>query len=540
MTISKMAQSICNCPILMMDDGKTLCGYIRFYKVPDVRRADIVKGIHQHIDVRNLADFVTEAVHQLLSCPVSLFLRDPKKKKFVLQSQRGMNIPEDQIPDTGGAIVQWFMSTNKHCLTQKYVLAKSGLPVKGEDLQELESLGAQLCLALRSADDEIIGLLNIGKKQNSTNYSIGEVKALKEIAGQVAFAIDKIGAYTKIIEERIYANWGKMALQVAHDLNSPLNNINVFLQLLAQDSRWKEVVGPDLADRFFPIAWKEIERAITIIKDLLVYARPVRTRSFFLHRLLDQALEICSVRLQENATDVQCQYHTGEILIAGEPEQLTRVFVNLIHNAIDAMEGRAKKKLSIRTEKEGQSVKISVHDTGKGIPEEIKDSLFTPFVTSGKEDRLGLGLSIIEHFIALNGGSVEVVAGCDEGTCFVLRLPAEKREAHRQLATSVEVYCIPQTGMLRASDISTSGLRLSCHKYIAPNQFMKLFLKLPDNPSPIPVLGKVMWTREMYGRCSLPYDVGLEFVDIGKESQERIKKWMESTTEVDQRFARSS
>ncbi|MEW6380875.1 MAG: ATP-binding protein [bacterium] len=504
-------------------------------KVADVKTADIVKGIHQHMDIRNMADFLIEAVHQLLSCPVSLVLKEPKSKKFVLQAQRNLDIAEDRMPDIDGAIVQWFLSTGKNFLTQRDLPASKCRTAKGKELRELENLGARLCLALRADDGDISGLLSVGQKPDGTHYSRGELKALKEIAGQAAFAIDKIRIYTRIIEERIYANWGKMALQVAHDLNSPLNNINVFFQLLDQDSRWREAVRADVADRFFPIAQKEISRAIAIIKDLLVYVRPVRSKtgSVPLHQLLDQVLEICSVPLREKAIDVRRHYHPEEILVAGEPEQLTRVFVNFIQNAIEAMEGEEKKELSLVTEKEYQSVKISVRDTGKGISEKIRDTIFTPFMTSGNKRGLGLGLSIVEHFIALNGGSVEVVAGREKGASFIVRLPLERRESRRQLAASVEVYRIPQTEMLIARDISASGLRLSCQKYISPDQFMKLFVKLPDDSPPIPVLGKVTWTQEIYGRHSLPYDVGLEFIDIGRENQEYIKKWMESARDVD-------
>ena len=87
-----------------------------------------------------------------------------------------------------------------------------------------------MCFALRSDDREIIGLLLVGKKKGGGDYPEEELNILGEIAKQSASTMERIKIYTQMIEERVYANLGKIAIQIAHDLNSPLSNINVFLQ----------------------------------------------------------------------------------------------------------------------------------------------------------------------------------------------------------------------------------------------------------------------------------------------------------------------
>jgi len=249
---------------------------------------------------------------------------------------------------------------------------------------------------------------------------------------------------------------------------------------------------------------------------------------------MNEILEITSGQIKNGDIHIIRHYHPDDISIPGEREQLIRVFVNLIQNAIEAMDGEKRKELIIRTEPEKQMVKISIQDTGRGIPEEIKADLFIPFITSGKKNGLGLGLSIIERFVSLHGGSIEIKASHNKGTTFIIRLPSEKRGAQRQLATSIEVYRIPQNVTLIAQDISVTGLRLSSPEYIPSNQLLKLFINLPDNSPPIPVLGKVVWVREVFDRKGLPYDIGLEFIDIGCEGKERITRWISSMEKANQ------
>ena len=496
----------------------------------------IIEGIRQHMDLQNLADYLTDAIYQLLSSPVSLLLWDQKKKSFVLQSQQGLQIQEDWIPEPEGEIIQWFSSNYSEVLVKDKIQKKRCHLSKEKLQQELQNLKAQICLPLKSDDNEIMGLLNMGPKKNKQAYSYKELNLLKEVTNQAAITIDKIKIYTQMVKERVYANLGKIAVQIAHDLNSPLNNINIFMQLLAQDHGWKQMVKADLSDKFFTIAQKEITRATAIIKNLLMYARPFRTKTerIAVNQLMDQVLEILGERIKKSPIYIIRQYNTEELYIPGEREQLIRVFVNLIQNAIEAMEEEETKELTIRTEQKKQLVKIHITDTGRGIPEQIKGDLFMPFMTFGKESGIGLGLSIIERFIALHGGDIQVKTNYDKGASFVISLPLEKRGAHRKLATSIEVYRIPQNELLLAQDISITGLRLSCQEYISLDKLLKLFINLADNSQPILAVGKVVWIKEIFGRRGLPYDIGLEFVDISQKNRERIKKWIDSSEKIDQ------
>ena len=491
--------------------------------------SEVLDDLSQHIDKDNLADYLTDITYRLLSRPVFLTLWDQKRNHFILKSQRGFTFQETQVFESEEEIVNWFSSTCSNILWDR--ISDNGCNITDEGIiQALRAIKVQICLALRSDKNEIIGLLNLGAGKDGQPLSDEKLNDLEQIANQAALSIEKISTYAKMVEERVYNNLGKMAIQIAHDLNSPLNNINAFLQLLAQDNGWKCEVRPDLSGKFYSIAQRELKRAISITKDLLTYAQPVRTKTeqIAINKFMDAVLENLEELIQKSGIHVIRQYSDQEVIIPGERAQLIRLFVNLIQNAVEAMEKVEIKKLTIKTGQKGRWARITIKDTGKGIPYKIKESLFAPFVTCGKGNSLGLGLSIVERFLALHGAYIQLKTQQDQGTSFIVSLPKEKRGQNRLPVASVEVYQIPQGELLLAQDISATGLRLSCQENFSLYQLIKLFIKLPNNPSPILALGKVAWIKETFDRSDLPYEIGIEFLDISHENKERIIEWIGS------------
>jgi two-component system NtrC family sensor kinase len=115
----------------------------------------------------------------------------------------------------------------------------------------------------------------------------------------------------------------------------------------------------------------------------------------------------------------------GELpLVQCLPQQLNQVFLNLLVNAAHAIEKQGE--ITIRTRGEGSRVTIAVHDTGCGIPQEIRHRIFEPFFTTKAVGKgTGLGLSISYDIIKKHGGNIEVESGPDCGTTFTITLPVE-------------------------------------------------------------------------------------------------------------------
>jgi len=107
-----------------------------------------------------------------------------------------------------------------------------------------------------------------------------------------------------------------------------------------------------------------------------------------------------------------------------DPEKISRVFMNIMKNALEAMEKGGT--FSIAVEKVDDEVEFSLSDTGKGIPAEIKDHLFDSFVTSGKKDGTGLGLAIVKKIIDEHNGRIEVDSEPGAGTTFKIYFKIKK------------------------------------------------------------------------------------------------------------------
>lgn len=498
---------------------------------------EIINGINRHMDLHNLAVYLSEKIHQQFLRPVALYLLDEGRGGFVLEAEKGTE-PKVAHPGSNSALFHHFPSQTSYllveaenCFNKENDNSKSSQKPEEMVCLELKKMKVSICLALRPENSSLFGLLTLGWKEPEQVYTEEEIRDLLAIAHQASFTIEMIKRYAHLVQERLYANLGKMTFQVADDLHTPLNNINMFLQLLSRDPNWKKEGEPDLVHKFFPIAQEEMKRVVSMIKSLLMYARPskMKTDQIALHQLMDKVLASLSKSLEKNAVQIIRCYQPEEITIPGQYDQLLKVFTILFHHGVEAMKGESLRQLTIRTEKDDYWVKIFLTDTGRGIPEIIKAEPSKPLGLRGREDDL-LGLSMVERFMALHGGTIQVKADYGCGNNLMITLPLEKRRAERRLAFSLEVVRLPQNETFKVEDISTTGLRLSSREHPPYDQPVRLFINLPDGLPPVPVLGQVVWIKEVLSRPGLPYDFGLEYIDLGEKSRQRIQEWINSST----------
>ena len=109
-------------------------------------------------------------------------------------------------------------------------------------------------------------------------------------------------------------------------------------------------------------------------------------------------------------------------LVFADREQLSRVFINLIKNAIQSIPEEREGKIGIRLETIGSNVTISILDNGKGIPDELGDKLFQPNFTT-KSSGMGMGLAIVKSIIENAGGTIHYTTALGKGTSFIINLP---------------------------------------------------------------------------------------------------------------------
>jgi len=148
-------------------------------------------------------------------------------------------------------------------------------------------------------------------------------------------------------------------------------------------------------------------------------------------RLIDAAVSLTSLEATQQGVEIEARIVPGLPVVLADRVQIEQVLLNLLRNAMDAMEAANTEQRSIVIEahrKSKRAVEISVTDSGPGVAAEVTDTIFEPFVTT-KPLGMGMGLSISHSIVELNGGSLRMAGGLRSGAIFIFDLPTVEVEA---------------------------------------------------------------------------------------------------------------
>jgi PAS domain S-box-containing protein len=226
----------------------------------------------------------------------------------------------------------------------------------------------------------------------------------------------------QVVQSERLAATGAMIGGVAHELNNPLTAILLSTDFLL-DSISDETVRKRIA-----LLQQDARKAAEIVKNLTYFSRPPAPGKGKINvtEVVERTLNLHAYSLRKNNITVDFLKESALPFAVGDAHQLMQVFLNLIVNAEQAIrEVREKGTLRVRQGKDENSVWISFHDDGPGIPKENLSSIFDPFYTTKRPGRgTGLGLSICKSVMKEHNGSVEAANASDGGAVFTVTLPA--------------------------------------------------------------------------------------------------------------------
>ena len=205
---------------------------------------------------------------------------------------------------------------------------------------------------------------------------------------------------------------------LAHEIRNPLGIIKTATQLLHRRA--------DLAEtdkRHLEYVISEVSRINELITEFLDFAKPnppIRVQQPA-RALVEEILGFCGPELSSHRIDAQIDDQAPGATIYADAKQLKQACLNLILNAIDAMPDGGRLTLGIRSV--GDNTVISIADTGEGIPADMVERIFTPFVTT-KASGTGLGLAKVYSIMESHDGSIECASEKDAGATFSLYIPA--------------------------------------------------------------------------------------------------------------------
>ena len=309
--------------------------------------------------------------------------------------------------------------------------------------------GSVLAVALRDGA-EILGVINV-ERSGPNAFTRGDLLDVESLAGILTSVVSSAGQYQKLqdtirqsramqgeLTSRIEAQKsaenrlvqaaklaavGEMAAGVAHELNNPLTTVTGFVDLTLQDMPADSTFRPDLE-----LVLREARRARDVVRRLLDFARQAESTraSADLGGVLGDVIELTRHLMHTNGVQLQKEIPPGLRWVSMDHNQMKQVFLNLFHNALQAMPGGGTLQVHVREEQRGDRAWLttSVRDNGQGIDPRIKDRLFEPFFTTkGDQGGTGLGLSVTYGIVTDHGGTIDVESQPGKGSAFIVRLP---------------------------------------------------------------------------------------------------------------------
>jgi PAS domain S-box-containing protein len=228
----------------------------------------------------------------------------------------------------------------------------------------------------------------------------------------------------KNLEKKLYdsqklAALGQLSAGIAHEIRNPLSSIKMSLQILVKRMNPE---GNDL--KRFKIAEKEVEHLEMLVNDILAFAKPVEPKkvSVSLSKVLEQAIAMSEKGIADKNIEVQTDF-ADVPPVAIDAAMMTDAFINIIRNAVEALNDNGKIQVTLRYSYESdQSVAIEVTDNGSGIDEADMPHIFNPFFTR-KNYGTGLGLSLVKKIIDIHQGTIDIFSKKNEGTKVLIILP---------------------------------------------------------------------------------------------------------------------
>ncbi|RLA96893.1 MAG: PAS domain-containing sensor histidine kinase [Deltaproteobacteria bacterium] len=219
------------------------------------------------------------------------------------------------------------------------------------------------------------------------------------------------------------ASLGKLSAGLAHEINNPLGMILGYTQLLLRYEKPETQRYSDLK-----IIEKHVRNCKAIVEDLLNFARSTETKKIEsnINELLRDVLKVMEHQFEMNGIEIVADLNEELPNMTIDPEKIKQVFMNILMNAKDAIQGRGKITIKSDLNSRDNTVVITFSDTGCGIRSENLPHIFDPFFTTKPTGKgTGLGLSVSYGIIQDHGGNIEVESKVDEGTTFIVTLPAK-------------------------------------------------------------------------------------------------------------------
>ena len=264
---------------------------------------------------------------------------------------------------------------------------------------------------LTKSDEKKTCIFSLTATADGSDYYQGLIHDITNLkrAEKANLMIEKLGAT------------GRLVRTLAHEVRNPLNNINMSVEQLMQTT---EQVPTDDSPIFLDIIQRNSKRIGDIITELLDTSRPTELvfEKCTLQSIMDESISEALDRITLQHVNMQIRYSNDACFILANKEKLKIAFLNIIINAVEAVETHTG-EIGISVDSIKESHVVTIKDNGCGIPEENISRLFEPYFTS-KRNGMGLGLAATLNILQSHKATVDVTSVLKQGTTFIITFPA--------------------------------------------------------------------------------------------------------------------
>jgi two-component system nitrogen regulation sensor histidine kinase NtrY len=263
---------------------------------------------------------------------------------------------------------------------------------------------------------------------DKTLYLLLKTTALKDDTGQNLGMVTVIEDMTELERAQRQAAWREVARSIAHEVKNPLTPIKLAAQRLRRRYLGKIPDDGKVFDECTQIISDQVDEIKNLVNEFSRFARlPHLTLApHDLNALVRDALALYT----EVQPRIKLNFHPDPALtlVAVDQEQIKRVLLNLVDNALASIPDTGEISLSVQGEPKAERVRVEVADTGMGIPERDKGRVFEPYYST-KRGGTGLGLAIVQSIISDHQGQIRVEDNSPSGTRFIIELPMRREDA---------------------------------------------------------------------------------------------------------------
>jgi signal transduction histidine kinase/HAMP domain-containing protein len=321
-------------------------------------------------------------------------------------------------------------------IMDRYHNTKRRALVLNDDVDNSPTAGVDLQLGVKNLmyvwvrhKGDLIGAIRVANKK-SGDFTEEDVNPLAILANNLSVALENSKLYEdlkkqmqelqnaqeQLIQAAKLVAIGELASNVAHEINNPLTSILGYAELIKEETDLNSIM------KDVDVIESESLRARDIVHQLLEFSRkrPVEMKRIDINEILGEVIGL--VQLQLKDTQITIREDFGDVPnTQGDPNQLKQVFLNLMNNAVFAMQNEGT--LGVSTRAVAGSIHVAVTDTGRGIPQELLPRIFEPFFSTKQEKGTGIGLSVSYKIVQSHKGRLDVESKEGKGSTFTVVLP---------------------------------------------------------------------------------------------------------------------